>query len=104
MSRIPVVTAVELKKPFTPPSRVTVNENYHPRCKSSTIVLVSEQKPSTIVSNSEDGMSSSASKLWSSDSNVAVPGDNAKSGRISSFTFKEYKNKLASKSSLKKGK
>lgn len=106
LSRVPVVTAVEFKKPFTPPSRVTVNENDHLRRKSSTIVVVSNQKPSVVVSSRETSSSTStASRLWSSDSNVAAPGDHARNGRISSFTFKEYKNKLASKekSSPKKG-
>lgn len=104
-SRVPVVTAVEFKKPFTPPSRVTVNENDQPKRKSSTIVVVSEQKPSVVFSNQESSMSSLASRLWSTDSNGTAPGNNVKSDRISSFTFKEYKNQLASKvkSSPRKG-
>lgn len=68
--------------------------------------MVSEQKPSVVFSSQESNVSSSTSRLWSADSNGTAHGDYDKSGRISSFTFKEYKNKLASKekSSPKKGK
>jgi len=94
LSRVPVVTAVEFKKPYTPPSRVTVNEGDHSRRKSSTIVVVGEPSAGC-------RRNGSSTRLWSSE----AVGDGANVGRITSFTFREYKNKLASKekSSPKKG-